>query len=140
MTKTLLTALLLTACGTDVSDPGVDASTGHTDKPLCQPINDDMTYLNEYPIAQCTIDLSTVDYHLFANPLDPGAEPRPFFLSGWERAMELPGNPLVQATSAPVVHLRDDIYNASAVLHGGMRGRAVVLDEKVERCEWVRCR
>lgn len=125
-------ALLLTlaACGTDA----------HADKPLCRPINDDMTYLNEYPIAPCTLDLSAVDYHLFANPFDPSIEPEPIFLSGWEHASELPGNPLVQAQNAPVVKVRDDVYMASAVLHDGARGRAVVLDGSGEHCEWVRCR
>lgn len=138
MTKVFLTTLFLAACGADGSDPGADA--GNADKPLCQVINDDMTYLNEYPMAPCELYLGYVDYHLFTNPFDPNGEPYPILLSGWERALELPGMPLVKATNAPVVKLREHVYMTSAVLHDGTRGRALVLDEQTERCEWVRCR
>lgn len=126
--------LTLAACGADAP------ADSHTDKPLCQTIDDDKTYLNEYPMAPCELYLGATDYYLFSSPLDPGGEPFPIFLSGWEHAPELPGNPLVKASNAPVVKVREDVYTASAVLHDGQRGRTVALDEKIERCEWVRCR
>lgn len=133
MTRLLLTTALLAAC----TNSGADTNA---DKPLCKTIDDDMTYLNEYPMAACDLDLSGVGYYQFPDPFDPNAEPYPIFLSGWERASELPGNPLVKASNAPVVKVREDVYRTSAVLHGGERGRTLVLDEKIERCEWVRCR
>jgi len=138
--RTILIAATMAACGADASGGTDGGPDNHTDKPLCQVINDDMTYLNEYPMAPCELYLGYVDYHLFTSPLDPNGEPYPILLDGWERALELPGMPLVKASNAPVVKVREHVYMTSAVLHEGTRGRALVLDERLERCEWVRCR
>lgn len=121
-----LLAVALAACGSDGSDPGVDAPLGATGQPCTDFFGTDYAIV-ENPNHLCNIDLDGVDYLEFT--LLGTTEPA--FIGG--------RRPDGSSGSGVARRITNTTWEVNAVLWTGMHGKAVALRPDGKRCRWMRC-